>query len=142
MINIIKLKKTDLIKYINLIKKFRPINIQFEQKKFEKIYDLIFNNNDEIWVYVKDNKFVGTIRVNIEQKFINNFGKVAQIEDLYVDKKYRKLGIGSLLIKKALDVAKEKKCYKCILICDSTKYIFYKKNNFEKRGIHMSQLII
>jgi len=92
------LKKTDCQEYINLISKFRPIDINITQEIFDKIYDKIFLNSI-ILVYLENNKIVGSITLIIEQKFIYNLGKIGHIEDVFVDNNYRNKGIGSDLIK-------------------------------------------
>ena len=89
-------------------------------------------NNDTISEIV-----VGTASILIEQKFIHNGGYVGHIEDVSVHKKYEGKGIGSKLIKKCVDIAKECKCYKVILDCDISKEKFYEKSGFKQSCISM-----
>lgn len=134
------LKKNDCKEYINLIRKFRQIDINITQDIFNKIYDQIFLNS-VILVYIESNKIVGSVTLIIEQKFIYNLSKIGHIEDVFVDNNYRNKGIGSKLIQKALEFSKEKGCYKVILVCNKETSNFYKYNKFEIRGLHMSYLI-
>ena len=64
-------------------------------------------------------------------------GKVAHIEDLVVDKEYRKKGISKLLIDKCINYAKNEQCYKIILNCNKNLIKFYEKNNFYNSGFQM-----
>jgi GNAT superfamily N-acetyltransferase len=86
-------------------------------------------------------KIIGSITVLIEQKYINNFAKYAHIEDVFVDKEFRHMKIGSELIKEALKYCKDINVFKASLNCSDTLEKFYSMNNFEKRQINMSQLI-
>jgi glucosamine-phosphate N-acetyltransferase len=134
------LKKTDYINYLNLMKEFRPIEININYEKFCEIYDNIFKNS-EIYIAIIDNKIIGSITIIFEQKFINNCAIYAHIEDVIVDEKYRKNKIGSKLLEYVKNISKEKKCFKCTLVCNKNIEEFYLKNNFEERGVCMSYLI-
>ena len=59
------------------------------------------------------------------------------IEDVVVDLTYRTYGIGSLLINKAIEIAKEYNCYKITLDCAEKNVNFYKKNGFNQKDIQM-----
>ena len=67
-------------------------------------------------------------------------GKQAIIEDIVVDKKFRKLGLGKLLLKKLLDKAKKQKCYKVILQSKKNQVAFYQKIGFKKHNVSMQML--
>ena len=95
------------------------------------------NSNSKIFVAVIKNKIVGSITTIIEQKFIHNGGKVCHIEDVVTRKGYEKMGIGSLLVKKAIDFAILENCYKVILSCSEQNILFYQKNGFYKHEIAM-----
>ena len=82
-------------------------------------------------------KIVGTASILIEQKFIHNGSCVGHIEDVVVHKNYEGKGIGSLLIKKCIEIAKEYKCYKIILDCNSSKTGFYEKFGFKSNSLCM-----
>ena len=51
---------------------------------------------------IKDTqKIIGTFTILKETKLIHNFGKVAHIEDVVIDKSMRNLGLGHFLINQA-----------------------------------------
>jgi len=63
---------------------------------------------------------------------------VGIIENLFVHEKFRRLGIGSALIKNLINKAKEIGCYK--IVCTSRHenikvHEFYKKLGFQDRGL-------
>ena len=114
--------------YLNLLNQFRDIQeTTFEE--FEKIYNIV-NKTTNIYVYKINDTIIGCISLIIEQKFINNNGRVCHIEDLVIHKDHRKQGIGSAMLSFAKKEAKKVGCYKVILNCDVAFVDFYKKNDF------------
>jgi glucosamine-phosphate N-acetyltransferase len=94
-------------------------------------------SNSRIFVALIDNKIVGVITTIIEYKFIHNGGKVCHIEDVVTRKGYEKLGIGSSLIRQAIDFSTKEDCYKVVLNCSDKNTLFYEKNGFHKHEIEM-----
>lgn len=110
----------------------------------EKSYNNIINNLDDnhnIFVYVLDNKIVGTITLLHEQKLIHNGSKIVHIEDLVVDKEYKNRGIGRDLINYCLDKISKEEYYKIILDCSEELERFYNKFGFEKKNIQMAKYL-
>ena len=148
-----KLEKRDYKDYLILMNGFRPTDINISQDYFDKIYDSIMHSssntsnsnnssiNNKIIICEYMGKIIGSITVLIEQKYINNFAKYAHIEDVFVDKDFRHMKIGSELIKESLKYCKDINVFKASLNCSDTLEKFYSMNNFEKRQINMSQLI-
>ena len=109
-------------------------NKEFSQKILEKIKNA---GNIRIFVAMKDSDIVGSITAIIEQKFIHNGGKICHIEDVVTRKGFEKLGIGSQLVEKVLELAKNEKCYKVILNCSDYNSKFYENLGFYKHDIGM-----
>ena len=109
-------------------------NKEFSQKILEKIKNA---GNIRIFVAIKDSDIVGSITAIIEQKFIHNGGKICHIEDVVTRKGFEKLGIGSQLVEKVLELAKNEKCYKVILNCSDYNSKFYENLGFYKHDIGM-----
>lgn len=107
---------------------------EFSQKIFEKIRK---SDNIKIFVAIKDTDIVGSITAIIEQKFIHNGGRICHIEDVVTRKGFEKLGIGSILVDKVLELAIQEKCYKVILNCSEYNSKFYEKLGFYKHNIGM-----
>lgn len=75
---------------------------------------------------------VGTTSIFFEQKFINSGGIVGHIEDVAVHPDAQGSGTGSMLVREAIDLAKQKGCYKVILDCADGVIPFYEKLGFYK----------
>lgn len=95
------------------------------------------SGNIKVFVAFDDTEIIGSITTIIEQKFIHNGGKVCHIEDVVTRKGFEKLGIGSILVEKALELAVQEKCYKVILNCSKYNTTFYEKFGFYKHDIGM-----
>lgn len=99
------------------------------KKIFEKIDS---NSNHYVYVAILDGRIVGSTTMIIEPKFIHDGGNVAHIEDVVVSKEYQGKGIGELLMRSLLDLAKDSNCYKIILDCSDEIKPFYEKIGFKK----------
>jgi len=112
---------------------------ELSQNEALKILDILkINPMYNIYVAVsKTGKVIGATTLLIEQKFIHKGGLVAHIEDVVVKKIYEKQGIGRDLIRKAIETAKIRGCYKVILDCSQDVTAFYEKIGFHKYGLQM-----
>jgi len=123
----------DTLSNLGDVRKFKN-----DQKHILKIFKNIKEkSNSRIFVALIDNKIVGSITTIIEYKFIHNGGKVCHIEDVVTRKGYEKLGIGSSLIRKAIDFSTKEDCYKVVLNCSKKNILFYEKNGFHKQEMEM-----
>ena len=106
-------------------------NLDIEKAKeiFEKISS---NSNHFIYVAILDGRVVGSTSMLIEPKFIHNGRNVAHIEDVVVSKDYQGKGIGEMLMRTLLDLAKDNNCYKTILDCTDEVKPFYEKIGFKR----------
>ncbi|CAD6514703.1 glucosamine 6-phosphate N-acetyltransferase [metagenome] len=127
-----KLQKEDLRKgFLSSLDSLRKTS-DISNEAAEKIFEKINSNPDHIIVVaVLDGKIVGSTTLLIETKFIHKGGKVGHIEDVVVDKKYQKNGIGEKIIKHLLKIAKDNGCYKTILDCTDDVKPFYEKLGFK-----------
>tara|TARA_B100000902_G_C27057647_1_gene787418 strand:+ start:269 stop:700 length:432 start_codon:yes stop_codon:yes gene_type:complete len=110
----------------------------------EESYKSIVSNipsNHYIFVYNDKTTPIAMITLLIEQKLTHGGKCVCHIEDVVVDKKYNRKGIGSLIINNAVEFAKEKNCYKLILNCTEEVKMFYQKNGFVECNKSMSQYL-
>jgi len=134
------LKTSDYNKeYFNLLSQLtNTTEISYEE--FSKFISEL-NPDHQIFV-IEDlltNKIIGTGTILIENKLIHNQRKVAHIEDIVTDNKFRGQGIGKYLIEKLINVAKTAKCYKVILDCANHNIGFYTKCGFETKGVQMAK---
>ncbi|QLH10575.1 GNAT family N-acetyltransferase [Nitrosarchaeum sp. AC2] len=127
-----KLQKEDLTNgFLQTLDSLRQTS-NTDKKIIEKTFEKINSNQDQlIIVALLEGKVVGATTLLIETKFIHNGGKVGHIEDVVVNKKYQKKGIGEKMIKYLLRYAKEQGCYKTILDCVDDVKPFYEKLGFK-----------
>jgi glucosamine-phosphate N-acetyltransferase len=103
------------------------------------IYQL--NNNHQIYVLVdsNSNNIIASGTLLIENKIIHNISKVAHIEDIVTDSKFRGKGYGKIMIEYLIDKAKEHQVYKIILNCSDENIKFYEKCGFELKSNQMAK---
>lgn len=96
-------------------------------------------NNDNIMVVAENEigEIVGTCTLHLQKKFIRNGGIAGLIEDVAVRENLRGQNVGSLLVQKAIDIAKNKNCYKVILSCFPERVAFYERNGFVQESLTM-----
>ena len=139
-----KLNENDYVEYLKLINQFRPT--EFSKEDFINTLCKISENSD-IWIMLKKenniihDEFIATGTILYEHKFIHNISKLAHIEDICVNEKYRGQKCGHHLMKFLINEAIEKKCYKVTLYCNEDLEKFYSLNKFEKKGIQMAMYI-
>ncbi len=134
-----QLEEKDLKKgFLETLSHLREVG-DLDEKQIKNIFMKIKSDpNNKIFVAVDTKgKIIGATTLIVEQKFIHKGGVVGHIEDVVAHKDFRKMGIGSALIEKALEVAKSEGCYKVILNCLEGNIPFYEKLGFKKRGVEM-----
>ena len=97
-------------------------------------------NAQDIHVFVavtNDDKIVGSTTLIVEQKFAHSGYIVGHIEDVCTKKDFEGTGVGSAVIKKALEYAKERGCFRVILDCYDKLMPFYEKFGFKKNSNEM-----
>lgn len=138
-INIRNIRETDINKgYVDILKQLSVID-NIDNIDFNNFVNGLHNNHN-ILVIEDINKsiIIGTITFIIECKIIHNMGKVCHIEDLVIDKNYRGLGLGKLLVDKVKEIAILQNCYKIILNCNEKNIDFYKKLSFNVCNTQMA----
>jgi glucosamine-phosphate N-acetyltransferase len=118
---------SDLGRIINDNKRAETILYEIKSSPFYKIFVAVSD----------DDQVIGSTTLLIEQKFIHNGGKVGHIEDVTTSRNYEGKGVGSGLVRTAVDFAKEKGCYKVILDCSEKNIQFYRRMGFKEHEISM-----
>jgi glucosamine-phosphate N-acetyltransferase len=102
------------------------------------LHEIEENKLYKIFVAESENgQIIGSITLLVEQKFIHDGGKVGHIEDVVTREEFSGKGVGSALVQKCIDVAKDEKCYKVILDCSDVNVPFYEKAGFRKHEVSM-----
>jgi len=122
--------------YLDLMYEFSNYEKEVTYEDFKKYID-----SDKIKIIVIYdsyylNKIIGAGTIFKLEKLHNK--PVAQIEDVIITEKYRKYGLGKLLVGKLVNIGlNEYKCYKVILNCLDKNIGFYEKCNFFISGVQM-----
>ncbi|MBX7105326.1 MAG: GNAT family N-acetyltransferase [Gemmataceae bacterium] len=94
-------------------------------------------SNQLTFVAHKGDRIVGTTSLLIDQKYIHSGGRVGHIEDVAVVPDFQRRGIGTALVKHAVEIARARGCYKVILHCFSELSPFYQQLGFRDFNIGM-----
>jgi GNAT superfamily N-acetyltransferase len=138
--------------------KFRKLEIQdyyhyktlicsnISESYFKNFINNTLNKNHIIIVIVNNedtsnNHIIGSGTLLIEEKLTYGGCKMAHIENIFIDEKYRGFGYGIQLINKLIEVADTNKCYRVELNCDENLIKFYAKTQFKKYQTAMSLIL-
>ena len=128
-ISISKLNSSD----VEEVKKLLIESFSINYKK--KINLNALTDSKSVFIVAKDGQaIVGYASLHLLNK-LNR--KTGLIEDVAVNKKYRGLGIGKLIVNKLIELSKENNCDKIILNSNEEYLNFYKKIGFNKEGFQM-----
>lgn len=140
-----------LTKHLIAINPFRikRLSLNFFDGYLNKIVRDLKNNGNKIFVSEIEGVIVGYVFGIIRkqtkedlQEFIRF--KCGEIIDLYVSPKYRKKGIGSLLVKKMGDYFKKRNCQASriiVLHTNTNARGFYKNLNYKDEAVDMYRLL-
>ena len=130
-----RLEKGDYDKnYLELLKQLTVVG-DISKENYETNFDKI---GAEVWVVEFEGKIIASVSLLLEQKVIHECGIVGHLEDVVVDRDYRKYGMGKFIIERIIKIAKERGCYKLIGDCKSELLGFYEKNGFESKCVQIS----
>jgi len=132
-----------------IIREFKPDDIHnglletYKEVWFvNEISEQTLNNwlsNDNYMIVAEDDEgvIVGTCTLHLQKKFIRDGGIAGLIEDVAVRESLRGQNVGSLLVQKTIELAKNKNCYKVILSCFPERVAFYERNGFIQESLTM-----
>ena len=135
LLNFRQLEKGDYDKnYLELLKQLTTVG-DISREKYETAFDKM---GAEVWVVEFEGKIIASVSLLLEQKIIHECGIVGHLEDVVVDRDYRKYGLGKFIIERIIKIARERGCYKLIGDCKSELLRFYEKNGFESKCVQIS----
>jgi glucosamine-phosphate N-acetyltransferase len=135
LLNFRRLEKADYDKnYLELLKQLTTVG-DISKEKYETTFDKI---GAQVWVVEFEEKIIASVSLLLEQKVIHECGIVGHLEDVVVDRDYRKYGLGKFIIERIIKIARERGCYKLIGDCKSELLGFYEKNGFESKCVQIS----
>lgn len=118
----------DLYKHLN---KDDPVLV--EDAELKKLWQEILEDPWQHYLVVEvDGKLVSSCVMVVIKNLTRSATPYAIIESVVIHPDYRKRGIGTRLLKKAQEIAKEKGCYKIMLLTGRKEAIpFYENAGFE-----------
>jgi glucosamine-phosphate N-acetyltransferase len=135
LLNFRRLEKGDYDKnYLELLKQLTAVG-DISREKYETAFDKM---GAQVWVVEFEGKIIASVSLLLEQKIIHECGIVGHLEDVVVDRDYRKYGLGKFIIERIIKIARERGCYKLIGDCKSELLGFYEKNGFESKCVQIS----
>jgi len=137
-----ELQPTDYNKgYLQLLKQLTIIDPNRISKEDFGNFVSNLNSNHKVFVIENGDRIIATATILIESKLIHTMGKVAHIEDVVVDEKYRSQGIGKQIINHLIEFATIRQCYKVILDCAEDRIGFYIRCGFQPKGRFMAKYL-
>ena len=101
----------DLYTYLHPDEPVLQVNAEVQQ-----IWDTILNNPDIYYIVAEsDGKFVATCNITVIPNLTRGARPYGLIENVVTHPNYRKKGIGTQILKFALQIAWERDCYKVML---------------------------
>lgn len=129
-----KLEKKDLPQLAKLYQQFW--NDESDVSKMEEQFDVIqMENNHIILVSEIGNQVVGSVMGVVCRELYGDCRPFLVVENMIVDKEYRKQSIGSKLLAQLEILAKERDCTQMILVTEKDRLdacSFYEKCGFSK----------
>jgi ribosomal protein S18 acetylase RimI-like enzyme len=136
--------QSDLDNLMELYKQLDPKNQYYDKIQAVDVWNEILKNDSIRYFIAEDNgNIVGTCFIIIILNITKGVRPFGIIENVVVDEKYRKKGIGNNIMNLAIEYARSKNCYKVQLMSNSRRieaHSFYEKlgfNGTEKRGFNM-----
>ena len=132
------LERSDYDKgYLGLLSQLTKVG-DYSKAKYESHFDAMKQMTGCHYVVVIEDTEIAKVVANatlvIEKKFIHGAVNRGRIEDVVVDKDYRKLHFGSFLLELLTVLSRELGCYKVTLDCKSEMEGFYQKFGYVNEG--------
>ena len=130
-----KISQKDLDTLMDLYVQLSPINEGLPAQKRDEIWEQIQNDDKITYLGAYENdQLIATCFLTIIPNFSNQGRPIGFIENVVTDEKWRGKEVGSQLLKKAIELAKEQNCYKVFLESGITRtgaHDFYRSLGFD-----------
>ena len=129
---IIRESKIEDIPYLyELLHQEWPFEMDLE-KDYSEDYKKCISNGSKFYVADIDDRVVGMLMLQLQNKLLRNGSIVGFIEEVVVDSNERGKKIGEQLIKEVLKKSEDFGCYKVILSCKPERVKFYERCGLKK----------
>lgn len=132
-----EIKDDELNKLLKLYKHLNPDDPELTvDERVKQIWQAIMEDPNHFCLVIEeDGVIVSSCIMVIIPNLTRNARPYALIENVVTHEQYRKRGYGTVVIKKAIEIAKEKGCYKVMLMTgrkDEATLRFYERAGFNK----------
>jgi GNAT superfamily N-acetyltransferase len=139
-------QKREIIRYIRkhelseLMELYKHLNEEdqtlVEDAELKALWEEILEDPGQHYLVAEvDGKLVSSCVMVVIKNLTRGASPYALIENVVTHPDYRNKGIGTRLLKKAQEIAKEKGCYKVMLLTGRKRAIpFYEKAGFERKS--------
>jgi (aminoalkyl)phosphonate N-acetyltransferase len=118
--------------------------IEYPRKKFEKsFFPNLMDENVYYLVAEKEGSFAGFISLHL-QTLIHHCGKVAEVQELFVEDSYRGQGIGADLLHEVEKIAQENECELIEVASNSARSRaaeFYVSEGYSKSHVKFTKIL-
>lgn len=132
---------SDFLELISLYKQLWQKWECFDEEKLKQIYETDINTSRRMYLIAKkESNIVGICTLVVKDNL--HYLKVAIVDELIVDENYRNQGIGKMLLDRAVDIVREKQCFKIELhsgIKRVDAHRFYESNGFEMSSYYFTK---
>jgi ribosomal protein S18 acetylase RimI-like enzyme len=132
--------KSDVSKLVSLAEEFMHGTATYEER-LSILENALRDPDYELWIAKVSGEIVGFIDLWIIHDFCHG-GKLSYIQNLYVATKYRGLGVGSQLLQKIIERAKERGALEIHVVTkfDNERAIqLYKKHGLTKESLQLEK---
>lgn len=129
------IKEDELEGLLKLYEHLHPHDQNIEIKDLQKAWQTILAHPELFHYFVieKEGQLVATCNLSIIPNLTRGARSIGLIENVVTNSAYRNLGLGRKIVEHAVSVAKEKQCYKVMLLSGADRthsHSFYKKIGF------------
>jgi len=132
--------ESDVSKLLSLAEEFMH-GTATDEERLSILESALRNPNYELWVAEVDGEIVGFIDLWTMHDFCHG-GKLSHMQNLYVAPKYRGLGVGSQLLQKIIERAKEREALEIHVVTkfDNQRAIrLYKKHGLTNESLQLEK---
>lgn len=130
------IREDEIGKLLDLYKHLHPLDPQLDKDICSQVWKEIFEDPNLFYIAIdKDNLFVSSCTIAIIKNLTRSARPYGLIENVITHESYRNKGFGTTVLQKAVALAKEKNCYKVMLMTGSKKdstLRFYEQAGFLK----------
>jgi glucosamine-phosphate N-acetyltransferase len=121
--------------FLESLGRLAEVNLSLEEAR--EVFRQRLRTGLRTFVAMEGDQVVGTVTLRVEQKFIHQGGRCGHVEDVVVHSASKQQGIGTALVRHAIQEARALGCYKVILNCFENLVPFYERAGFRRHDVGM-----